>query len=72
MLLRGLSVRAIFAWCLGVLLVAAFCGISTQTATAQVLYGSVVGTVTDQSDAVVPGATVTITSKETGTTTVRR
>jgi len=33
---------------------------------AQVLYGSIVGSVVDQSDAVVPNATVTITSKETG------
>ena len=33
---------------------------------AQVLYGSVVGTVTDQSDAAIPSATVTLTSKETG------
>jgi hypothetical protein len=32
---------------------------------AQVLYGSVVGNVKDQSGAAVPGATVTITSKET-------
>ena len=33
---------------------------------AQVLYGSVVGTVTDQSGAVVPGATITITNVRTG------
>jgi hypothetical protein len=35
---------------------------------AQVLYGSVVGTVTDQTGAVVPGATITITSTQTGQT----
>jgi len=35
---------------------------------AQVLYGSVVGTVTDQSGAIVPGATVTITNVQTGQT----
>ncbi len=35
-------------------------------ASAQVLYGSIVGTVTDQTDAVVPKATVTITNKATG------
>ncbi len=32
---------------------------------AQVLYGSIVGSVRDQSGAAVPGATITITSKET-------
>ncbi|HXG32006.1 MAG TPA: carboxypeptidase-like regulatory domain-containing protein, partial [Bryobacteraceae bacterium] len=35
-------------------------------ADAQVLYGSVVGTVVDQTNAVVPGAAVVITSKDTG------
>ncbi len=37
-----------------------------QSAHAQVLYGSVVGTITDQSNAVVPGARVTITNNATG------
>ena len=41
---------------------------SVRPAEAQVLYGSIVGTVVDQSDAVVPNATVTIVSKETGLT----
>jgi len=39
-----------------------------RPAEAQVLYGSIVGSVVDQSDAAVPNATVTITSKETGLT----
>ena len=37
-------------------------------ATAQVLYGSIVGNVTDAQGAVVPGATVTVTSKDTNLT----
>jgi carboxypeptidase family protein/TonB-dependent receptor-like protein len=37
-----------------------------QTSDAQVLYGSITGNVTDSSGAVVAGATVTITHKETG------
>ncbi len=39
-----------------------------QRLNAQVLYGSVVGTVTDQSGGVVPGATITITNTQTGQT----
>jgi hypothetical protein len=38
----------------------------THPAAAQVLYGSVVGTVTDQSDAVIPDAVVALTNKQTG------
>ncbi len=45
------------------LIIASMC---VQPAQAQVLYGSVVGTVTDQSGAVIPGATVTITNTQTG------
>src|SRR5215813_4018601 len=37
-----------------------------RTAGAQVLYGTLTGNVTDSSGAVVAGATVTITHKETG------
>ncbi|MBM3749210.1 MAG: carboxypeptidase regulatory-like domain-containing protein, partial [Acidobacteria bacterium] len=37
-----------------------------QPAAAQVLYGSIIGTVTDPTGAVVPNATVSITSKATG------
>jgi len=36
------------------------------TANAQVLYGSITGTVTDKTGAVIPGATVTITNQENG------
>ena len=39
-----------------------------QRLNAQVLYGSVVGTVTDQTGAVVPNATVTIKNVNTGQT----
>src|SRR5215470_15240027 len=41
---------------------------AAASASAQVLYGSIVGNVRDTSDAAVPGATVTITSTETNYT----
>lgn len=52
--------------CLVGALLAFVCGFVSRPAAAQVLYGSVVGVVTDQSDSAVPGAKTTLTSKETG------
>ncbi len=49
-----------------VLLVAFAVLLLTSNATAQVLYGSVVGVVSDPSGAPVPGATVTLSNKVTG------
>jgi Carboxypeptidase regulatory-like domain len=43
-------------------------GLSPGLVGAQVLYGSLIGNVTDQNGAVVPGATVTIINKGTGQT----
>ena len=42
--------------------------IAVAPAHAQILYGSIVGTVTDAQGAHVPGATVTIVNKETNLT----
>ena len=40
--------------------------VSVQRLNAQVLYGSVAGTVTDQTGAVVPGAAISIVNDNTG------
>ena len=59
------ATRCQCALALGLLLVLTIV-IPVQPAAAQVLYGSVVGAVTDPSGAVIPGATVTLTNKATG------
>src|SRR5689334_13693112 len=41
-------------------------GYGTRIASAQVLYGSIVGTITDPTSAVVSKATITITNTSTG------
>jgi Carboxypeptidase regulatory-like domain/TonB dependent receptor-like, beta-barrel len=41
-------------------------GYAARSASAQVLYGSIVGNLTDQTGAVIPGATVTVTNTSTG------
>ncbi len=45
---------------------AALASLAVSRAEGQVLYGSIVGTVVDQSDAVIPNASIAITSRETG------
>lgn len=40
--------------------------VAVQPVQAQVLYGSLVGSIADQSGAVLPGATVTVTNRDTG------
>ncbi|MEZ5362024.1 MAG: carboxypeptidase-like regulatory domain-containing protein [Bryobacterales bacterium] len=62
--LRALWRRIGYVSLLGLLLVA----LGTPSAQAQVLYGSIVGTVQDSSGGVIPGATVTITNRGTSQT----
>ena len=45
-----------------------FLGLNASVASAQVLYGSIVGTMTDQSNAVIARAVVTATNSSTGLT----
>ena len=51
-------------WCVAIAFTVL--GYTARPATAQVLYGSIVGTLTDQTGAGVPKATVTVTNKSTG------
>src|SRR5262249_47590760 len=52
--------------CFGTVALAALLLLGTQHAPAQVLYGSIVGNVTDSTQAAVPEATVTIIATNTG------
>ena len=50
------------------LLLAVLIAASASSASAQTLYGSLVGNITDPSGAAVPGATVVVTNPDTGFT----
>ena len=58
-------VRSQYLWATALVVLIALGG-SAVSLQAQVLYGSLVGNVTDATGAAVPGATVTATHKETG------
>ncbi len=60
--------RAISRFAIWVIAAAVLGLCSTQRLNAQVLYGSVAGTVSDQTGAVVPGAAITIVNDNTGFT----
>ena len=60
--------RAVSRFAIWLIAVAVLGLCSTQRLNAQVLYGAVSGTVTDQSGAVVPGAAITIVNDNTGFT----
>ena len=57
---RVIAILACVTVSLGIL------GYGARPASAQVLYGSIVGTLTDQTGAVIPKATVTVTNSSTG------
>src|SRR5579864_6791370 len=50
-------------------LILAISGVVSRPASGQVVYGSVVGTVTDPTGSVIPGAALTLTSRETSLST---
>src|SRR5215471_16307000 len=54
------------AWVAGVCFLALLSAPAVRPVAAQVLYGSVIGTVTDQTDSVIPTAAVTLISKGAG------
>jgi outer membrane receptor protein involved in Fe transport len=62
----GRDCLRLFFWSVIVIALAATIGLLPATATAQVLYGSVTGNITDGSGAAVPGATVNIKDEATG------
>jgi len=65
----GSSTRGILAAVLAIAGLTALFVVCPQMAVAQAVYGSIFGTVTDSTGAVVPNATVTVTDVSKGTTT---
>jgi hypothetical protein len=64
-LARGHPEHAIWV---GFVVLCLVCGFNTSTTSAQAVYGSILGTVTDTQGAAVPGGKVTVTSINKGTT----
>ena len=64
-----MALRSCVRGCTTVVMVLAFVACTLKTATAQVIYGTIVGTVVDGSGAPVPGATIRVVSL--GTNNVR-
>jgi hypothetical protein len=64
--MRRFDVRTLWWACLAVLASLCVLAAFVQDARAQVLYGSLVGSVRDQTRAAIPGADVTIVHRETG------
>src|SRR3954469_2562800 len=62
---RSARLEGVCCSCLGIVALAVLVTFSSSPATAQVLFGSVVGSVADASGASVPGATVRITEVST-------
>ena len=59
---NSLAMRVLFCLAVGLTVVCS----AGRAATAQVLYGSIAGTLTDETGAVVPKAVVTVTNTSTG------
>src|SRR5690349_12659577 len=65
---KSISTHRVTAPFLILLTISLLTGFEAPMASAQVLYGSIVGTVTDQANAVVPKATVTVRNTAIGLT----
>jgi len=64
------NLRNCSSWLLGMLFASLFVVLPTPVARAQSITGTISGTVTDVNGSVLPGATVTLTSEQTGATRV--
>ena len=60
------SGRRLLRWLVAVVLIATAAFLAPERGSAQVLYGSIVGNITDPNGAVIPAAAITATNQETG------